>query len=82
MEISKIIETTNCLGEKIKNAYKKDIEKSLDILFQEFDIFKRGTNDLIDKSTLVNIFLKMHNDIKTPVNGGLLFYNGDLFYGA
>ncbi len=25
---------------------------------------------------------KMHNDIKTPVNGGLLFYNGDLFYGA
>jgi hypothetical protein len=25
---------------------------------------------------------KMHNDIKTPVSGGLLFYNGDLFFGA
>jgi hypothetical protein len=25
---------------------------------------------------------KMHTDIKTPVSGGLLFYNGDLFFGA
>lgn len=25
---------------------------------------------------------KMHNDIKTPVSGGLLFYNGDLFFGG
>lgn len=25
---------------------------------------------------------KMHDEIKTPVSGGLLFYNGDLFYGA
>jgi hypothetical protein len=25
---------------------------------------------------------KMHTDIKTPVSGGLLFYNGDLFFGG
>jgi hypothetical protein len=25
---------------------------------------------------------KMHTNIKTPVSGGLLFYNGDLFFGG
>lgn len=25
---------------------------------------------------------KMHDTIKTPVSGGLLFYNGDLFFGG
>jgi hypothetical protein len=58
MEISKTLDLTNSLGEKIKNAYKKDIENSIDELFQKFDIFKRNTDKLIDKDDLINIFLK------------------------
>lgn len=38
------------------------------------DIFKI-TNDEI-------AVFKMHNQIKTPVSGGLFFYNGDLFFGV
>lgn len=52
-----------------------------------------GTNDpfKIVTSTSESIFkitsdeipvFKMHSTIKTPVSGGLLFYNGDLFFGS
>lgn len=61
MEISKTIDLTNSLSEKIKNAYKKDIENSIDKLFENFDIFKRNTNELVDKKELINILL-------TPIN--------------
>ena len=61
MEISKTIDLTNSLGEKIKNAYKKDIENSIDKLFENFDIFKRNTNELIDKNELINVFLTPFN---------------------
>jgi hypothetical protein len=38
------------------------------------DIFKITTNEIA--------VFKMHNQLKTPVSGGLYFYNGDLFFGV
>lgn len=61
MEITKTIELTNSLGEKIKNAFIKDIERSLDKLIRDYDIFKRGTCELINKNELLSIFLKNYD---------------------
>lgn len=64
MEISKTIEYANSLSEKIKNAYKKDIEISINKLFEEFDVYKRGTNTLVVKNELINIFMNPKLEIK------------------
>jgi len=58
MELSKITEITNSLSDKIKTAYKKDIDKIIDILIQEYDICKRDTNEQITKNELKSIFFK------------------------
>jgi hypothetical protein len=46
MEISKIINKINSLSEQTKTAYKKDIEKSIEILLQDYDIYKKGCQQL------------------------------------
>lgn len=61
MEITKTIELTNSLGEKIKNAYKKDIEKVINKLIEEYDIYKRGSDTLLTKNELNKIFLDILN---------------------
>ena len=61
MEISKTIEIS-C--DKIKNAYKKDIEKAIDKLFEDYDIYKRGTKDIILKKELEYIFLTGNFEVK------------------
>ena len=61
MEISKTIEIS-C--DKIKNAYKKDIEKAIDKLFQEYDIYKRGSKDIISKKELECIFLQGNFEVR------------------
>lgn len=44
---------------------------------------RTATSSSIFKITTDEIpVFKTHDTIKTPVSGGLLFYNGDLFFGA
>jgi hypothetical protein len=62
MEISKIINKINSLSEQTKTAYKKDIEKSIEILLQDYDIYKKGTNEIITKNELINTFIKLNCD--------------------
>jgi hypothetical protein len=64
MELSKTIELTNSLSDKIRNAYKKDLEKGIQKLIEEFDIYKRGTKELISKNDLVSIFFNENLEIK------------------
>lgn len=61
MEISKTIEIS-C--DKLKNAYKKDIEKAIDKLFEDYDIYKRGTKEIISKKELSFIFLTGNFEVK------------------
>jgi hypothetical protein len=64
MELSKTIELTNSLSDKIRNAYKKDLEKGIQKLIEEFDIYKRGTKELISKNDLISIFFNETLEIK------------------
>lgn len=52
----KTIELANSLSEKIKNSYKKDIENIINVLIQDYDIYKRGSKELITKNELLNLF--------------------------
>lgn len=58
MELTKTIESINSLSNKVKNAYKNDIEKTINKLMEEYDIFKRGTDNLITKTELYKLFLE------------------------
>lgn len=47
-----------------------------------FEIRTAASSSIFKVTTDEIPVFKMHNDIKTPVSGGLLFYNGDLFFGG
>ena len=47
-----------------------------------FEIRTESSSSIFKVTTDEIPVFKMHDNIKTPVSGGLLFYNGDLFYGA
>ncbi len=84
-------------GEHFNSAYKPIIIFENDIQKFELDgsaiITSNGGNDpfVVESQTADNLFkitadelpvFKMHTITKTPVSGGLLFINGDLFFGA
>lgn len=84
-------------GEYFNSAYKPIIIFENDIQKFELDgsaiITSNGGNDpfVVESQTADNLFkitadelpvFKMHTITKTPVSGGLLFINGDLFFGA
>lgn len=47
-----------------------------------FEIRTEASSSIFKITTDEIPVFKMHDTIKTPVSGGLLFYNGDLFFGA
>jgi hypothetical protein len=47
-----------------------------------FEIRTESSSSIFKITTDEIPVFKMHDTIKTPVSGGLLFYNGDLFFGG
>ena len=47
-----------------------------------FEIRTQASSSIFKITTDEIPVFKMHDTIKTPVSGGLLFYNGDLFFGG
>ena len=62
LTLSKLIEKTKNLGPTIEKTFNNDLEKILEMMCLEFDIYYRGTDNRIDKHSLFEKFCFKHVD--------------------
>lgn len=60
--LTKLIEKTKKLGPKIEKTFNNDLDKILDNMISEFDIYYRGSSEKVSKETLFEKFCFRSSD--------------------
>lgn len=62
MEINKLCKKLDNLPSNLKKGYIKDITNILDMMFEEYDIFYKDTNESVKKQIIINKFTSIFNE--------------------